>query len=139
MKNYKFAYNNKAYELGVVNFSYMINDEECPVEGIDRDKIIELLNQQEIDGFDVEYYDEPCSNCHNGAKEKSRYFKFLEYHFFIYTKKGSYVTSSLSKEYEGSSINALLKKGIVDNSYIVSIIVCIECGEYAIEIEQCEV
>jgi hypothetical protein len=139
MKNYKFVYNNKEYELGEENCSYMINDEEHPVIGIERDNIIELLCQQEKVDFDVNYYDQPCQNCFDSKKEKSNYFKFLGYHFFIYTKKGRYVISDISKEYEGTTFNKLLKQGIADNSYIVNLIVCDECGDYAIEIEQCEV
>ncbi|MEL7564111.1 MAG: DUF3785 family protein [Dehalobacterium sp.] len=35
--------------------------------------------------------------------------------------------------------NKLLNKGEVDNSYIASVAVCIFCGDYSIEINQCEV
>lgn len=139
MKEFKFVYDNKEYELREVNCSCLINDEEQPVMGIEKSNIIELLSQQEICDFDIEYYDEPCRNCLSGEKEKSKYFKFLEYHFYIYTKKGSYVISSISKEYQDTSYNKLFKKGIVDNSYIISIIVCVNCGDYSIEIEQCDV
>ncbi|MDF2592537.1 MAG: hypothetical protein K0S75_2003 [Clostridia bacterium] len=139
MKNYKFVYNNKEYELGEENCSYMRNDEEHPVAGIERNNIIELLCQQEMVDFDVEYYDQPCQNCSDLEKEKSKYFKFLGYHFFIYTKKDKYVISEISKEYEGTTFNKLLKQGIVDDSYIVNLVACAECGDYTIEIEQCEV
>lgn len=57
MKNYKFVYNNKEYELGEENCSFIINDEKQPVIGIDRDNLIELLCQREIVDFDIEYYD----------------------------------------------------------------------------------
>lgn len=139
MKNYKFVYNNKEYELGEENCSFIINDEKQPVIGIDRDNLIELLCQREIVDFNIEYYDQPCQNCLDQEKEKNKYFKFLEYHFFIYTKKCKFVISSISKEYEGTTFNKLLKQSIIDNSYIVSLIVCVECGDYSIEIEQCEV
>jgi hypothetical protein len=139
MENYKFHYNDKEYELGERNCSGVLNDEEHPVRGIDRLELLELLNQQEIVDFDIEYYDQPCEKCLSGENEKSNYFKFLEYHFFIYTKKGEYVSSSISKDDENMTFHKLLKKGIVDNSYIVSVAVCVACGEYFIEIEQCEV
>ena len=32
-----------------------------------------------------------------------------------------------------------LNRGLVDDSYIVSLMVCDNCGNYAIEIEQCEI
>jgi hypothetical protein len=139
MENYKFVYNNKKYELGEENYCCIINDEEHPVTGIERSEVIELLQRQETIDFDIEYYDEPCQNCLSGVEEKNKYFKFLEYHFFIYTKKGKYIISSISEEYKGMTFNILLKKGIIDNSYIVSVLVCSECGDYSIQIEQCEV
>jgi hypothetical protein len=136
---YKFVYNNKEYELGEDNCSYVINDEEHPVIGIERSDILELLGQQETVDFGIEYYDHPCQNCLAGKKEKDKFFKFLEYHFFVFTKKDKYVISSISKEYKDSSFSKLLKQGAVDNSYITSVIVCSECGDYAIEIDQCNV
>lgn len=139
MNKYSFNYDNKEYELHEGNCSYMINDEEHPVSGIEKSDIIELLCQQEMVDFDIEYYDQPCEKCLAKEEEKDKYFKFLEYHFYIFAKKGRYIISNISKEYQDTSFNKLLKKGIVDNSYIVSVIVCFKCGEFSIEIEQCEV
>lgn len=139
MGKYKFTYDNKEYELGESNCSYVMNDEEHPVEGIGKENIIELLSRHETVEFAVEYYDQPCQSCLAGKKEKAVYFKFLEYHFFIFTKKGRYVISNISKEYENKSFNRLVKEGAVDSSYFVSVAVCIECGDYSIEIEQCDV
>lgn len=39
----------------------------------------------EID-FDTQYYKEACVECLDGVKEKQKFFAFLEYHFYIYTK-----------------------------------------------------
>lgn len=139
MNKYNFVYNNKEYELGESNCSYMINDEEHPVTGIERADVIELLSQQESVNFDMEYYDQPCQNCLAGKKEKDKYFKFLEFHFFIFTKKNNYIISSISKKYGDTSFSKLLKQGLVDSSYIISVMVCVECGSYSIEIEQCDV
>lgn len=139
MSKYKFMYNSREYELDENNCSYFANDEEQPAAGLEMSDVLELLGQQEAVDFAIEYYDQPCQNCLAGKKDNDKYFKFLEYHFFIYTKKGRYVVSSISKEYENTSFNKLLKQGAVDNSYIVSVMVCVECGDYSIEIEQCEV
>jgi len=139
MKSFKFTYGDKQYELTDNNCSYILNDEEQPVEGIELAKILEMLEQHEDVYFDVEYYDEPCQNCLAGKGSKNKHFKFLEYHFYIFSKKGRYVVSSISKDYADTSFNKLLKQRLVDNSYIASLIVCVECGEYSIEIEQCEV
>lgn len=139
MESYKFVYNNKEYELGESNCSYMLNDEENPVEGIERDAVLGLLAGSEAVAFDVDYYDQPCQSCLAGKKEKEKAFRFLEYHFFIFTKKGRYVISNLSDDYKDTSYNRLLKEKTVDNSYVVSIAVCIACGDYSIELEQCDV
>jgi hypothetical protein len=139
VEKYRFVYNDKEYELGESNCSYVINDEEHPVEGIEKENIIELLNQYNAVDFALEHYDHPCQICLAGKKEKDKYFKFLEYHFFIFTKKNTYVISNISKEYENKSFSKLSKEGIVDNSYVVSVAVCVECGDYSIEIEQCDV
>jgi hypothetical protein len=138
MEGFKFTKNDKSYELNEKNCNYLSNAEERPVIGIGIADIIELLKQQEDINFELEYYDLPCENCRDGLEEKAKYFKFLEYHFFILTKKERYVISTISKEYENTSFNKLLKKGLVDNSYIVSITVCANCGDYSIEIEPCE-
>jgi len=137
--NYRFTYNEKMYELTEDKCSYLINDEEYPVAGINISGILELLNQGEQIDFDLKYYGQPCQNCLAGKEEKAKYYKFLEYHFYIFTKKGEYVISSISKEYADTSFNRLQKEGKIDNSFIVSVIVCINCGEYSIEIEQCDV
>lgn len=139
VEKYCFVFNGKDYELGEGNCSYLANDEEHPVAGLDKEGVIALLNQGEEVGFAPEYYDQPCENCLSGKKVKEKYFRFLEYHFFIYTKKGSYVISNISEEYKGKSFGRLLKEGIVDNSYIVSVAVCSECGDYSIEIDQCDI
>lgn len=139
METYKFVFNDKTYELGVNNCDGLLNDEEQPVTGIDIPDIITLLNEGEEIDFDVEYYGERCENCNSADQEKSKAYKYLEYHFYIYTKNGEYVISTISKEYKNTSFNRLSNAGKVDNSYIVSVIVCIDCGNYSVEIEQCEV
>lgn len=139
MEVYKFTFNDKTYELGEENFNGFINDEEKPVEGIDEKMILELIGQAEEVSFDTEYYDERCENCNSETQGRKKNFRFLEYHFYVFTLGGKYVISSISKEYEGLSFNKLLKQKRADNSYIVSIIVCTECGSYTIEIQQCEV
>jgi hypothetical protein len=139
MEEFKFTFNDKVYELNEKNCNYLSNAEEKPVIGVGIADILELLNQHEAIKFDLEYYDMPCENCKAGVEEKAKYFKFLEYHFFILTKNERYVVSTISKEYEATSFNKLLKKGLIDDSFIVSLTVCENCGDYSIEIEPCEV
>lgn len=139
MEAYKFIFEGKDYELTGENCLYLLNDEDKPVTGLEITHILELLNQQAEVLFEKVYYDQPCQSCLAGKKEKVKYFDFLEYRFFVFTKKGNYVVSSISKDYEDTTFNKLLKRGSVDNSYIASIIVCASCGEYAIEVEQCDI
>lgn len=139
MESYKFTYKDREYELSDSNLDYFANDEDISVSGIDTEKVIQLLRDAEEVSFDLEYYDSACDKCLAGKAEKAKAFKFLEYHFFIFTKGGNYVTSTISKEFKTTSATQLFKLGRADNSYIVSIAVCESCGSYFIEIEQCEI
>ena len=137
MTEYKFTYNDIEYILNEKNCSELINDEEKPVKGITVEDILSMLKESESTDFDIEYYQEACPECLAGVKEKQKFFGFLEYHFYIFTKKGEYVISDISKEYEGLSFNKLSRQGKVDDSYIVSIIICEKCQDYIIQIENC--
>lgn len=138
MEVYKFALKDRNYELREDNCNDFINDEENPVEGLELSKVLEILKESHKVDFGLEYYGEPCEDCLAGKEEKAKYFNFLEYHFYVFTKDSNYVMSNISKEYESTSFTQLFKRGKVDNSYIVSVIVCENCGSYSIEIEQCE-
>lgn len=137
MSSYKFNYEDKEYLLNEENCSELINDEEKIVSGISIDNILDMINNAEDIDFDVEYYQEACPACLAGVKEKQKFFPFLEYHFYIFTKDGKYVISDICKEYKGLSFNKLSRQGKVDDSYIVSIIVCKSCNDYIIQIENC--
>ena len=137
---FKFTFDEKEYILNDENFDLLINDEEKPVEDINKDMIIKLLNDspEEII-LDEEFYMEACPKCLTGIKEKEKFFPFLEYHFYLYTKNGKYVISTIDKDYKGKSYNKLSRANLVDDSYIVSIIMCKHCNDYIIQIENCEV
>ena len=137
MSEYKFTYEDIEYILNEKNCSELINDEEKPVKGITVENILSMLKESESTDFDIEYYQEACPECLAGVKEKQKFFGFLEYHFYILTKKGEYVISDISKEYKGLSFNKLSRQGKVDDSYIVSIIICEKCQDYIIQIENC--
>lgn len=137
---FKFNYDEKEYILNDENFDELINDDDKPVKDIDKDMIVELINNspEEII-FDEEFYIEACPKCLKGIKEKEKFFPFLEYHFYIYTKEGKYVISTIDKDYQGKSFNKLSRSNVVDDSYIVSIIICKHCNDYIIQMENCEV
>lgn len=118
--------------------SGFFNDEENPIVNIDEDIIYGILENREID-FENAYYSLKCEECGGMKVENERAYKFLEYHFYIYTKNNEYVTNSLDVEEEGLTFNKLQIQGKVDNSYIVSIIVCAECKTFTIEVEEFEI
>ncbi len=136
---YKFSFDGKEYKLGEDNLEYFANDENEELNGIDLDKILELLsNSDEVD-FQNAYYESCCSNCKAGKEEKKKVFDFLEYYFYAYGKDNNFITSSIDSEYDKKSFTRLSREGVVDKSYLVTIIVCKHCGTYAIEIEEFEV
>ncbi|WP_066892041.1 DUF3785 family protein [Clostridium nigeriense] len=136
---YIFSFDEKEYVLGKDNLEYFVNDEEQELKGIDPNKILELLkNSDEVD-FQNAYYESCCSNCKAGKEEKKKVFDFLEYYFYVYGKDNNFVTSSIDSEYDKKSFTRLNREGIVDKSYMVTVIVCKHCGTYAVEIEEFEV
>lgn len=137
MSSYKFEYEDKVYLLDESNCSGFINDEENPVKGIELKDILNLLSDCDEVDFDLEYYQEACPECLKGVKEKEKFFAFLEYHFYIFTKNGEYVISDIKSLGQGLSFNKLSRQNKVDDSYIVSTIVCKNCGDYIIQIENC--
>jgi uncharacterized protein (UPF0212 family) len=135
---FKFNYEDSKYILDSNKCDCLVNDDEKPITGLSIEKIFELLNDSEVD-FDVEYYQEACPKCLKGVKEKEKFFEFLEFHFYVFSKDSKFVISDISKEYQGLSFNKLLKDKKVDDSYIVSIIICKNCLDYIIQIENCSI
>ena len=136
---YKFNCDGREYVLDSDKCSEFFNDEEKEVTGFSVEEAFRLVSEAENVEFAKEYYQEACPDCMAGVKEKQKFFAFYEYHFYIFTKDGKYIISDIDKEYKGNSFNKLSRAGKVDNSYIVSIIVCAECGEYIVQVENCEV
>lgn len=136
---FTFKYYEKEYILNNDNLEYFENDEVNPLDDINEEKVIEILNNAENVEFSKAYFDLPCSKCKAGVEEKKKFFDFLGFNFYIYAKDRKYVVSTLDREYEGMSFNRLQKSGKVNESYIVIINVCKHCGSYSIEIEEFEV
>lgn len=135
---YKFKNAQKEYILNKENLVNFFNDEECPIEEITEDEILEILSKGRNVNFNKEFYSLPCEECKDEDFEKKKAYEFLEFHFYLYTKEGKVVTSNISEDYKDWDYDRLNSINKVDNSYIVSIIVCVECGKYDIEIEQLE-
>ena len=135
---YKFKFDEKEYILNEENLYCFFNDEENPINDVDEEKIIEILNNSDKVDFSKAYFNLACENCQTGVEEKKKFFDFLGYNFYIFTKNGEYVISNIDTNYEGLTFDRLYNLGKVDNSYLVTINVCRHCGEYSIEIEEFE-
>lgn len=135
--DYKFIYENKEYILTKENCEGIFLDEENEVTGLSLDIILNALNEGEEVIFSNEYYAGKCS-C-NTQEELNKSYRYLEYHFYIYTKNNEYIINTISNEYKGTSFNKLFNSGKIDDSYIVSVTVCPNCGVYSISVEQCTV
>ena len=135
--NYKFVYDNKEYILTEENCEGIFFDEENEVTGLSLDIVLNALNEGEEVNFSNEYYSGKCS-CNN-QEELNKSYRYLEYHFFIYTKNNEYVINTIGTEYADTSFNRLFSLGKIDDSYIVIVTVCPNCGTYSISVEQCTV
>lgn len=134
---YKFVHNDKEYVLTKENCEGIFFDDETKIPGLSIDIILSALNEGGEVNFSNEYYIGKCS-C-NSQEEINKSYRYLEYHFFIYTKNNEYVINTISNEYKSTSFNQLFRLGKVDDSFIVSITVCPSCNEYSISVEQCTV
>lgn len=136
MLEFKFLHGDDEFVLGEDNLTYIDNEE---VENFDLEEIVDLLNEtsEEVD-FDYEYFADKCEECGGGKTLDKKHYGFLEYHFYIFTKAGNYVMSNISKDFENTSYTKLVKERKIDNSYIVSILLCEDCKTYNIAIEQCD-
>ncbi|OOM16650.1 DUF3785 domain-containing protein [Clostridium saccharobutylicum] len=135
--NYTFIHENKEYVLNNDNCEGLFFEDDNEITGLSLDIILEALNNSTDVSFSNEYY---VGKCPCGEQEKiNKSYRYLEYHFYIYTKNNTYVINTISKEYENTSFNKLFNLGKVDDSYIVNVTVCPICGLYAIEISQCTV
>lgn len=131
---FSFDYKEQPFTLAEGACDFFLNDEDRPIEGVDAGKILALMAEAQRVVFDKAYYDQACEICGQNKHEGGRYFEFLEHHFYLFSKEGNYVTSSLSPTYEAGTLNTLLKKGEVDATHIVTVNVCEQCGAYTIDI-----
>ncbi|ENZ02360.1 hypothetical protein HMPREF1092_01595 [Clostridium thermobutyricum] len=132
---YKFNFEKKEYILNEESLLELINDEESPVEGFDLNEVLRLLNEGNLE-FDKAYYSSSCDSCDSNFKEKRNVSEYVEGFFYIYTKNKKYVIANIDKDYEGKTYHKLELLGEVDDSYIVSIIICKNCGKFIIQIEE---
>lgn len=135
--NYKFISDNKEYILTEENCQGIFFYDDNEVKGLSVTTVLNALNEGEEVSFSNEYFADKCS-C-NSQEQVGKYYRYLEYHFFIYTKNNEYVINTLSEEYKNTSFNKLFSLGKIDDSYIVNVTICPVCSSYYIGIEQCAV
>ncbi|MEG1254686.1 DUF3785 family protein [Clostridium sp.] len=136
MKEFKFVYGEEEFILSEENFTYIENEE---VEDFTIENVLDILNEgKEVVDFDYEYYSDKCEECDGGKTLDKKHYGFLEYHFYIFTKNAKYITSNISEEFENTSYSKLRRENKIDDSYIVSVIVCGECKTFNVEVEQCD-
>ncbi|EOR20506.1 hypothetical protein A500_16650 [Clostridium sartagoforme AAU1] len=135
---YKFKFEDKEYTLEEENLEYFANDENEELQEFDTEKVLELLSNSNEAEFQNAYYESCCSNCRAGKEEKKKVFDFLEFYFYAYGKNNKFITSSIDNQYDKKSFTRLNREGIVDKSYLVTVIVCKNCGMYSIEVEEFE-
>ena len=135
--DYKFTHDNKEYILTQNNCEGIFFADESEVNGLSVDIVLNALNEGEEVSFSNEYYADKCS-C-NTQEQINKSYRYLEYHYYIYTKDNEYIINTISSEYKNTSFNKLFSLGKIDDSYIVSVTVCPSCGDYSINVEQCTV
>ena len=135
--DYKFVYDDKEYILTKENCEGTFFNDENEVTGLSIDSVLSALNEGEEVNFSTEYYAGICS-C-NAQEQINKSYGYLEYHFYIYTKNNEYIINTLSEEYKSTSFNKLFSLRKIDDSYIVNLTVCPNCGTYSIEVNQCDV
>ena len=135
--DYKFVYDEKEYILTKENCEGIFFDDENEVTGLSLDTILSALNDGEEVNFSKNIM---LANVLVILKKQiNKSYRYLEYHFYIYTKNKEYVINTLSEEYKSTSFNRLFSLGKIDDSYIVNVTVCPNCGTYSIEVDQCTV
>lgn len=134
---YKFVHKDKEYILAKENCEGIFFEDESEITGLSIDIILDSLNDGEEVNFTNEYYGNKCT-C-NSQEPINKSYRYLEYHFFIYTKNNEYIINTICKDYKDTSFNKLFSLGKVDDSYIISISVCPNCGLYSIYLDQCTV
>lgn len=112
------------------------NDEIKAVEEITVESILEMAKYLPMEAFEREYYKDDCGGCEPIERGRKQLLPYWEGHFFLFTKEQKPVMSNICPEYKETSFNQLIKKGLVDDSYVVSLIVCPACSVYQIQIDQ---
>lgn len=116
----------------------IFNDDIAPIKNINCDQILTWMAHLDPEVFELEYFEDDCEICPVKPRGKKKLVPYLEGHFYVFTKSGEVVSTSIDPAFVSGSYETLLLKGTVDESYILSVILCPTCGYFQVSIEQLE-
>lgn len=134
--NYTLKYGEQVYIFDEDHSEGVFNDDLMPINAIDHGIVSNWLVHMPNDGFELEYFEDDCEVCPPKPRGKKKLVPYLEGHFYVFTKKGEPVITSIDPSFVQGSYDELLALGKVDQSYILSVIVCPVCGSYQFSLEQ---
>lgn len=114
----------------------LFNDELMPINEFTYDAAMKWMENLSPELFDLEYYEDDCEVCPPKPRGKKKLVPYLEAHFYVFTKNKNVVMTSIDSEFETGSFETMQLKGLVDQSYILSVILCPTCGSYQLSLEQ---
>lgn len=135
---FKLKIQNETYEIVLDNCEAFFNDDALPIKAFDAEAALKLFATLDQESFAIEYYEDDCESCPPTPRSKKRLVPFIEGHIYVFTLNQEVVFTSVDPEYVSGSFDTLLSKGLVNDSYIVSLVLCPKCQKYQIEVEQCE-
>lgn len=129
-------YEDKSWQLTKDQCQGLFNDELLPIESFDFDTVMGWMQHMDSESFELEYFEDDCEVCPPKARGKKKLVPYLEGHFYVFTKAGKPVVTSIDPGYEMGSFERMQLMGEVDQSYILSVIVCPSCGTFQLSLEQ---
>lgn len=138
MNSLTFKCEEREYVLTAEDCTSFYNDEIKPVDGITEDDVIGMFAAAVVDELTItkEYYKDPCEKCPPVERSKKEMVAYNEMHLFLFTKNQKAVMTNVAPEFQELNFTQLLEEKRVDDSYVVSLIVCPVCGKYQIQIDQ---
>lgn len=133
---YKLVTEQGEWLLDAAHCQALFNDEIEPIAPFTYDMVMSWMAHLPSDAFEIEYYEDDCEICPPKPRGKKKLVPYLEAHFYVFTKGGSVVATSIEPSFVQGSFETMQLKGDVDQSYILSVILCPACGSYQLSLEQ---
>lgn len=114
----------------------LFNDEIEPLEPFTYEMVMNWMSHLSADAFEIEYFEDDCEICPPKPRGKKKLVPYMEAHFYVFSKNGAPVITSIEPDFVQGSFETMQLKGEVDQSYILSVILCPACGSYQLSLEQ---